>query len=126
MVCSKCGLSFGGYPVCQSCAGRCSKRNYRINRKSPAYHRLVSAGFSFSDTSRLVTKRGELFAVFMTCVCGKVERLALNDYRFSKRNPLDVASLVESVGAIGIKHLKQDGYNNRQIMNIRKQYWGLA
>ncbi len=96
--------------------------NVRYNTTTPAYSRLKEAGFSVKDFDVFFNKQYDAFihSVTFVCVCGTVERLSwLND---AVEHNADVAQKIEAVGAVSEEHLREDGYTEEQIKEIRKPY----
>lgn len=88
--------------------------------KSPAYFRMIAAGFIFGEVSQ---EWGERYTGHIVCVCGRVEHYSIwnKDIRVVNTQP-DIASVIEAVGAISARHLKRDGFTHQQIKEIRKAY----
>lgn len=103
-----------------------------INSHTPAYFRLMKAGFYLYPPHlqhrQAVDVDGTIVEEWtiegsVDCVCGVTER-----YQFSAeeiddpRTPIDVALLIEQAGAVSVKHLKQDGFCIAEIRKIRRAY----
>ena len=103
----------------------------KINRYSEAYKRVSSAGFHINRAEVIRNKwqkrsflmRSYSVFVYFTCVCGTEEILYISNYEFyGEKIPFDAADHIEKTGALDPEHLRQDGYTEEQIKQIRAVY----
>lgn len=101
----------------------------KVDRRSDAYKRVIAAGFKIHNITlrRVKNPHCQLFYyipyIAFTCVCGSTERfVGFTFYREQIPNKIDVAAMMESVGALSVEHLKEDGYTDEEIKRIRKAY----
>lgn len=110
--------------------------NLRTNRMSEAYKRVTSAGFTidepeFRDLNSIGAnwsdRYGQFFDCRFTCTCGTKEMLRY-EFRdamhrgFLDGNLIDIAAMIERLGAVSRDHLRADGYTEEQIDKIRAAY----
>lgn len=114
----------------------------RLNRSSDAYRRVTAAGFEPKEP--IIEYRVDLsgapiqILLQLKCICGREEELALlfddqgefrEDLQYTKylsENFYDWAQHIEDLGAISVEHLREDGYTEEEIKNIRRPYEGLS
>lgn len=118
----------------------------KVDRSSPAYKRITSAGFTIGEIRQItrtsstgsVTISGTYwlptwgedrpvqFACPFTCVCGNSEVLyfTLDPYEHFRicTEKYDVAQKIEDLGGVSVEHLREDGYSEDEIKNIRRAY----
>ena len=108
--------------------------SFTLDRTSAAYRRITKAGFTINDLTITEGKdyNTHVISTDFTCVCGKKEYLQFiyhpwEDWVNSKivtieNNLVDIAALLENIGAVSVKHLQDDGYTEEQIKQIRAAY----
>ena len=99
--------------------------SHTVNRTSNAYHRMTQAGFIIDEIMQIAGTRR--ISCRFTCVCGRIEEVMVEaDATFmelySYGDRVDIAQLLENCGAVSVEHLRQDGYTEDQIKEIRKSY----
>ena len=95
----------------------------KVDRNSPAYHRVISAGFRIRNIN--LFRDGDYYIplIVFTCVCGTMERFVGIVYHRSEiPKRLDVACMMEKADALSVEHLKEDGYSGEEIKDIRRAY----
>lgn len=102
------------------------RRTVSTNRKSSAYFRLLAAGFAIGEPVHLVFRNFDgceyvAYNCWFRCVCGKQEELFVTDDK-PVNYKLDVASVIERIGSVSAKHLRDDGYTIADIQRIRQAY----
>jgi len=99
----------------------------KIERRSPAYYRMMQAGFKIININ-LIKLSHNLYEpiIRIKCICGTVERLVGPGYTCITREELpckwDIAQLVEDSGGVSVEHLQEDGYSEKEIKFIRRAY----
>lgn len=107
-----------------------------LNKTSKSYERVTSGGFTIDPDiflNKIDSKEYLIVSAFFTCVCGRIERVSFHTdkpgFPPSKWMELkgdnllvDVAKVIEDIGANSVKHLRNDGYTEEQIKQIRKPY----
>lgn len=107
--------------------------HFKINKDSCAYKR-VSAG-SFKIMDRIIRsvvpehyrKESQNFRFDWFCVCGRQEAtevywLEIQNCYLSDENKIDVAKVIEDRGGISEDHLREDGFSEHEIKQIRIAY----
>jgi len=103
-----------------------------IDTDSPAYIRMRTAGFEFGLPSANLIDDGRLAVVYFPfkCVCGTQESFQKTFSTTEISNmcsigvlfPFDIAKALEDFGSVSEEHLREDGYTEEQIRDIRKAY----
>lgn len=112
---------------------------WEINRSTPAYKRITIAGFNINKIDVVDSYWGDsILRAMFTCVCGRVEYLQVNladlvpsdKWSWVGELPVpwvvdklvDVAAIIEHIGAISEGHLRADGFTEEEIKHIRRAY----
>lgn len=123
------------------------QKMFMVDKTTPAYHRVTTAGFKLGLVSRYIWKEWNLlqvrYAADMVCVCGRTETLYshqcydLNELAVARTpvdrlidlqvpmnrdDEVDLALMIENAGAVDEEHLRQDGYSEKEIKHIRRAY----
>lgn len=104
---------------------------YELNMESPAYRGLTAAGFNIEQFLPQIRRAfsGEKILealIILNCVCGKTEVGIITQYppfdNYLHDKRVDVAQWLEDVGALSEEHLKEDGYDLKQVKHIRQLF----
>lgn len=102
------------------------KYEIAVDRNSPAYKRITGAGFYIKDIEVNYVPERYMYLVCerFVCVCGKEEMFVdyMDELELQARKVKDVAQIIEDTGQISVEHLREDGYSEEQISEIRKAY----
>lgn len=93
-----------------------------VDKSTPAYRRVEMAGFKIFDRIIYDTFQ-DIFRVDWLCFCGRQEGFDFGRREYpTEGNKIDVAKIIEDLGAISEDHLRKDGFTEEEIIHIRRAY----
>jgi hypothetical protein len=106
------------------------RMHIEINTSSPAYRRMTCAGWKIMNARAIEEDHGISLRVDFNCVCGRLETF---NYMIQKKemeygNPFfengkwDCCQQIENFGATSVEHIRNDGFTEEQIKQIRYVY----
>ena len=99
----------------------------KVDRRSDAYRRVMSAGFRITNIQLIKQENQWCCPMYkaicrFTCICGTKEYFSQYFPEGSVPKKLDIAKQLERRGAISEKHLIGDGYSKSEINYILREY----